>query len=333
MDTYWNGVKSNFGEYVEWPQFHYFGYVDRKRTIHEDSETGYVELTLISIAHLMNYGFSDEMFWATSGSDEEITVAALKVLDIPWGILQKYSNAFHNVIIYDDTTAITNLKIAKGPAWDVLKDVCERTFSTMYCTRMGDIYIVPDPDIRWDDYEPGGITAMFTFDTGLFSSIDLISEDVDDAGADPRSPDDPTVGQVVFRAIQPDLSEIWARFPADVIYTIGRRVEVGGLVCESEATLRDWAERYYYKLQRAQEADLRLFMLHVLDLYTWVGLTFSPNTDRVTNSGISSPVESDYYVTSVDLNLDPGMGTLTGSTHIRVQSRQDDTDAGDTGSG
>lgn len=342
LDSYWNGVRNNltggggdeWDNIYEYPQGQFFGYVHRKRTIHEDSETAYVELTLISIAQHLNYGFVDPMFWATAGSDEEITVADLKVLDIPWGVLQKFPNTRHNVIIYTDTTAITNLKTSTGPTWDVLMDVCKRTFSTMYITRMGDIFVMPDPDIRWDERPAAGAaTRDIILDTAMFSSIDIVSEDVAGALGDPRNPDDPTVGQVVLRAVQPDLSEIWARFPSDVIYTVGRRVEVGGLVCETAATLGTWAERYYYKVQPVQEVDLSVFQLPTLELMTWVDLDYTPNTDRITNTGISTIHEDYYYITSIDVDLDPGMGTCRGSVHMRAQTLESDTGNSTTGSG
>jgi hypothetical protein len=326
IDAYWNGSASTFGGYSSWANGVFVGLVDRIRTVHEDSEHTYLECTLISPEKLLNYAEVEEQFWATAGAAEEITVATLKVLDIVWGLLQEATiNDRFNVFPFTDDLAITNLKLSRGPVWDVAADVAARSFFTIYSSRTADIYVRPDPDVRHDDYY-GVPTDEFTLTTDLFDAIDIYTQDID--FSDPQDPSDQTIAQIIMTAIQPDLTEIWARYPSDGNKGSGKTVEVGGLVCETATTLETWAGRYMDKLQPNIEADIRVFLFPVVDLYMWVGLTFTPDTGRITNTGLVLPSAETCYVTSVDFTIDPGMGTWAGSIHVVNQADQVDYTGG-----
>jgi len=320
LDAYWNGSEDTFGG-LQWSHGVFYGYVDRIRTIHEDSEQAYIELKLISPEQLLQYGDTIEVFFATSGSDEEVIISDLTALDAVWVLFQESGiNNRQNVYIYNDPTSVTNLKLSRGPIWDVIADVAARTFSMIYSDRVGNIWCLPDPDIRWDDY--GAEANEFTLTTELFESIDLQWEDVDDPNADPPNPTDPTVGQVVLTAVKADLSEISSKYPADDDWGEGPRTEHGGLICETQGTLDAWAQRYWYKLQPQLQADLSIFLMPVLDLYDWVGLTYTPDSNRITNTELGTPDRTYNYVTRIDFNIDPGMGTWRGSVSIRSQADQ-----------
>jgi hypothetical protein len=316
-DFYWNGTKDTFGGYSSWEEGLFVGLVDRLRMVHEDNDTAYLEVTLVSPETVLNFAEVEEMFWATSGSDEEITVADLKVLDLVWGLFQECRiNDRFNVFMFAGNNSITNLKLSRGPVWDVAADIAARTYFVIYAARDGSIYVRPDINIRWATIYGSLPTEEFTFTTQYFMAIDYYSQDVD--YGDPPDPEDQTIRQVVMTAIQSDLTEIWARYPSDENKQDGKTVEVGGLICETATTLETWAGRYWFGTQPEVEADLYLAQFPACDLYMPVALTFTPDSTRLTNTGLTaSNTPPVYYVTSVDYQLDPGMQRMQGTVHIR----------------
>jgi hypothetical protein len=332
VDDYWNGSEDTFGGY-RWSNGVFYGYVNRIRRVHEDAERTDLEIDLISPEKLLNYTRFDAAFFATSGSDEEIIISALRPIDVVEALmLESGINNRHNIVLFDDTQTVANLKLSEGPVWDVAADVAARTMCVIYSTRTGDIYVVPDPDIRWDEYEPGGPTQVLTFDTSVFEVIDVHWEDVGDPADDPMVPPDPTYGQVVLTGIKADLEEIWARWPRTQDFDSGARKELNGLICANAGTLEAWAARYYYKVQPKGQADISLFLMHHVDLYSFVGLTFTPDSDRLTNSGLGSFGDADWYVTSINYQIDPGMGTWRGGVHVMLQAEQSGSGTGENSS-
>jgi len=326
IDMYWNGSEDTFGGY-RWSNGVFYGYVDRLRRVHEDSGQTYLEITLISPEKMLGYGQVCDLYFSKSDTGEEIVISDFKVMDAVWYILTGCKfNHRHNVHFFNDDNSPANLKISPGPIWDVCADVAQRTFCNIYCSRQGDFYLIQDPDVRG-----GTVSSQFTITTSLFDSIAVVHQTYGDPQGDPPNPPDFTVGQVVFTALNSDLEEIWARWPSDVNRLDGRIEEVSGLICDSPSTLKTWAGRYWYKLQPTAECDFRVFAMPVLDLYNWIAVTFTPDSNRVTNTGIALSVE-DTYITAMDYEIDPGMGTWRGSFHTITRANQNPPDLGENSS-
>jgi len=326
VNDYWNGSEDTFGGY-KWADGVFYGYVSDPRRVHEDHMHTYMEFTLVSPEKMMRRATLIEMVFATSGSGDDLTDASLKVLDPIWWVLMDDFNKRHNCWLFDDDTSVTNLKLSRGPMWDVLEDVAKRSFGAIYCTKLGDFHVIPDADVRWYlDYESAGsegpppYTNVLTWTTELFEAIDLEQYADPNPGGNGAALGDPPVQQVALTGIKGDLSEIWARYPADGSrQSAGSLERLTGLICEDAPTLETWAARYYHKLCGTAQIDLSLFLFHHLDLYEPANLTFTPDSDRVTNTEIAYDNEGNFYVTSMDFDLDPGLGTWRG--HIRMSER------------
>jgi len=315
VNDFWNGSGSDFGGY-KWSNGVFYGYVDRIRTIHIDSEVAYLEIKIVSPSTLLNRGsVSDLYFVRTDTADNNIVYATFMAIHAIWWLLENKYNTRHNVYISTDDNAILNLKVGKGPQFDVIQDIAARTFYVTFDSKLGDMYVVGDIDVRFSNYFTN-IGAEFTMDEDLFDAMDARWEDITDLG-DPPSIVDPTYGQVELTAIQSDLEELISKHPEDVAYGGGVIAQVGGLICETQADLDVWADKYFFKLQPQMTASFRMFLFHHVDLYSRIGWNVTIRND-LTNHGMGSPA-NDLYVTGVDFDIDPGLGTWRGA--IQTQSR------------
>lgn len=335
VNDYWNGSEDTFGGY-KWSDGVFYGYVSDPRRVHEDSMHTYMEFTLISPEKMMRRATLMELVFATSGAGDDLIDASLKVLDPMWWVFQAHFNQRHNCWLFSDSTTVTNLKLSRGPMWDVLEDVAKRSFCAMYATKLGDIHVIPDADVRWQlDYESGGVegppeySSILTLTTDYFEAIDVEHYADPNPGGNGEELPDPPVQQVVLTGIKSDLSEIWARYPGNGSRTSAGSLEkLSGLICEDAPTLETWAARYFHKLCGTVQADVSLFLFHHLDLYSAVSLTFTPNAARVTNTGIALDQIS-CYVASMDFDIDPGLGRWRGSVHLSERANQSPNDAGE----
>jgi len=338
VNDYWNGSEDTFGGY-KWSEGVFYGYVVDPRVAHEDHMNTYMEFTIHSSEKMMRRATCGEVIFATSGSGLEQTDANLKVLDPVWWILQNSEfNWRHNCWLFADTTTVTNLKLSRGPMWDVVEDVCKRSFCACYTTRLGDFHVIPDADVRWQmDYETGGVegpaeyTNNLTWTTELFEAIDVEEYAPPNPGGNGEALPDPPVQQVVLTGIKSDLSEIWARYPSDGnVNPAGSLEKLTGLICEDALTLETWAARYYHKLCGTTQVDLQLFLMHCVDLYTPCGVDYEPNADYLTNTGIDTDADpNNFYVTNIDYTIDPGLGTWRGSIHLSRRAEQSPNDQGE----
>ena len=310
VDDYWNGANSNFGGY-KWAQGVFYGYVDRVRTVHIDSEQAYLEVKIVSPSTLLNRGgVCDLYFVRTDTPDDNIVLADFMAIDAVWWILYRH-NLRHNVFISTDDNAILNLKVGQGPLFDVIQDIAARTFYISYDSKLGDLYVVGDIDIRYGDYFTG-LDVEFTMDEDLFDAMDAQWEDITDLG-DPASIADPTYGQVQLTAVGSDLEELFSRYP-DSSWAGGLIAELGGLISETQADLDTWAQQYFYKLQPELTASIRMFLFHHVDLYSMVTWGVTIRND-LTNHGMGTPTAT-TYVTGIDYDIDPGLGTWRGAIQL-----------------
>lgn len=325
VDELWNGSSDVFGGY-RWSKGVFFGYVDRVRTIHQDADDAYLEVKLVSPWTLLNYAQLCDLFFSKTDDTDGIQIADFLVIDAVWWVM-RYSEfaQWHNCWIYTDTNSVANLKISQGPMADVLTDIAARTFSIIYSTNVGDLIVAPDPDIRgadnyWTGATPFNDDVRWTIDEDKYHTIDIYSEDVDNPENDPPDPPDPTIGQVRLTAIKSDLTEITQRHPDKAAIDAGHSAELGGLICEDQATLNNWVVQYWYKVQPEIRADIYTFLLHQVDLYMF--LTWSPTIRAaLSNHGLASPSEN-CYVTGADFDVNPAMGTWQGCVHVQSQAAQ-----------
>lgn len=316
VDDYWNGSNSNFGGY-KWSQGVFYGYIDRMRTVHIDSEQAYLEIKIVSPSALLNRGsVCDLYFVRTDTADNNIVYATFMAIDAIWWMLVDGYNTRHNVFISTDDNAILNLKVGRGPWFDVIQDIAARTFYISYDSKLGDMYIVGDIDVRYGNYFTGG-DLVFTLDEDLFDAMDAQWEDITDLG-DPASVLDPTYGQVQLTAIGSDLEELIGKHPSAGAYAGGLIAELGGLICETQGDLDTWATKYFYKLQPELTASIRMFLFHHVDLYSQITWGVTIRND-LTNHDMSAPSPDKVYVTGIDYDIDPGLGTWRGA--IQLQSR------------
>jgi hypothetical protein len=315
VNDYWNGSEDTFGGYA-WAHGVFYGYVDRVRTVHVDSEEAYLEVTIVSPSTTLNRGSVCDLYFVRTDSvtDDNIILADFMAIDAIWWMLEGGYNTRHNVYISPDDNAILNLKIGKGPFFDVVQDIAARTFYISYDSKLGDLYVVGDIDVRYSNYFVG-LNAEFTLDEDLFDAMDAQWEDITDLG-DPPSVVDPTYGQVQLTAVGSDLEELISKYPADVAYGGGLIAELGGLISETQADLDDWAQAYFFKLQPALTASIRMFLFHHVDLYSEVTWNVSIRGD-LTNHGMGSLDTPSTYVTGIDYDIDPGLGTWRGSFQLR----------------
>ena len=212
VNDYWNGSEDTFGGY-KWADGVFYGYVSDPRVVHEDHMHTYMEFTLVSPEAMLRLATIEEMIFSKTDTGEELVDASFVVMDAIWFCLQSEFNKRHNVWIFQDSQSPDNLKLSFGPFWDVMEDVAKRCFCVIYASRQWDVYVLPDPDVRWAEYT-GGSTGPpksaneLTFTTELFESIDLEQWMTPTFGEGGPDQNDLPVQQVVLTAIQDDLSEI-----------------------------------------------------------------------------------------------------------------------------
>jgi hypothetical protein len=149
-DDYWNGSEDTFGGY-KWAHGVFFGWVDRMRTVFMDSEEHYLEVRVISSYEVLNYGSAPDAFFSATDTGEEdlVHVTGLEAVDAAWIYVQESGlNDQINFHFFDDGNTITNLKVERGPFMDVIRDIVGRTFGICFSSKLGDIYMPGDPDIR-----------------------------------------------------------------------------------------------------------------------------------------------------------------------------------------
>jgi hypothetical protein len=319
VNDYWNGSEDTFGGY-KWSDGAFYGYVDRIRRVHEDFQQAYLEVKVVSPSILANFGYSPDLLFVTSDTaDDNIVVADFEVMDAIWWILIETGyNLRHNAYISDDDNTVDNLKLGKGPVFDVIRDVAARSFYVVFDSKLGDTYVVGDPDVRYGNYFTG-FSDVFTLANANIEMLDIQWEDICDPEGDPPDPPDPTYAQVHLTAIQSDLTEISSTWPSSPTVDGGNLAELSGLICETQATLDAWAEYYWYKLQPYLQGSVSMFLMHHVDLYDT--LLFNITIRELTNTGTSIDYD-EIYVTGIDYDIDPGMGTWRGQVQFISRAPQ-----------
>jgi len=299
----------------------FYGYIDRVPSIHQDSETVYLEVKIVSPGNLLDRAQTCDLYFVkTDTAEDNVVIADFVVMDAIWYLLQEHNfNHRHNVWIFADTNSPASLKLSRGPVFDVIRDVAQRTFCATFNRKLGALWVIPDPDVRGDDWF-GGTVAEFNIDEDLYESVDFEYELIGDPTDDPPSPPDPTFHQTRLVAVQNDLDELTAEYPAAITATGGKVAERTGLICETQATLDEWAENYYYKIQPEIKGQSTWFLMHHVDLYTCLGWAFTMRAD-LTNTDYPDPSVS-LYVTGIDYDIDPGPGIWRGSTQFQSQGPQ-----------
>lgn len=318
-NDYWNGAEDTFGGY-RWSDGVFYGYVDRIKRFHQDAEVSYMEVSLISPIGMLNLSEVSDLYFSQADTGVEIVVGTLKVDDPIWYILHESEfNQRHNCYFHLDANNIANLKLSRGPIGEVIRDVAARTFSNIFSTRVGDLWVIPDPDVRaGDSYWAGdfGDALRFTLENLNVEAWDIQREDVDDPEGVP-SPDDPTIGEVVMTAIKSDLTEITGTWPA-AHPGYGKRVEIGGLITEAQGDVDEWAEAYWWKLQPQLRATVRMFLMHHVDLYMFLGWNYA--LVGLSGTEYTGP-DNNVYVTNIDFDIDPGLGIWRGGVAVVSQSK------------
>jgi hypothetical protein len=318
VDDYWNGSEDTFGGY-KWSDGVFYGYVDRIRTVHEDWQQAYLEVKVVSPSILANRGYSPDLLFVTSDTDDDnVVIADFEVMDAAWWIfIEMGYNLRTNVYISDDDNTVDNLKLGRGPMMDVVRDVAARSFYVVFDSKLGDTYVVGDPDVRYGNYFIA-FDNIFTIDNTNIELFDIQWETISDLG-DPPDPPDPTYAQVHLTAIQSDLTEITSDWPAAVTVDGGNIAELGGLICEDSDTLDAWAQLYWYKLQPYLQGSVAMFLMHHVDLYDT--LLFDVTIRELSNTEVT--IDSDeVYITGIDYDIDPGMGTWRGQVQFISRAPQ-----------
>ena len=307
VDDYWEGVENTFGGY-QWPHGIFFGWVERYRRVYQDVHTAYVEIQIVSAKTIINQGTTPDAYFSRTDTDG-IVVADFEAIDAAWIFIQESGlNDKVNFWFMDDGQACTTLKLETGKMMDVIDDVLGRTFGVVTSTKLGDIFLQGDPDIRLSKLF--NQTPEFSIDEDLFQSIDFTFHymlDVD-------TPADRPVSQVTLEATDGALDNIVKHWPT--VLRDGTHETVSGLICEAEATLEVWAEKYWWKVNRHMEGSASWFLMHHVDLLTLLGWSTTIRAADLSNYDLPASLGTGVYVDSINYTINPGTGTWTGSTHF-----------------
>ena len=305
VDDYWNGAADTFGGHT-WAKGVFFGWVDRKRRFHLDVDEEYLEVTIKGPKDILNHAWTPDAFFSSSDTTA-IYVSDFEAIDAAWIFIQESGlNNQINFHFMDDGQGVGNLKLEKGPMMEVVDDILARTFGLVTCSKLGDIFLQGDPDVRLSDLFNG--TAEFTIDESLLSTLDVEWSYIQDV----NTPTDSTVRQVTLEAVDGSLDSLVENWPQTI--RSGKHMTVTGLICEDDTTLQTWAEKYYYKVNRAFEADLGFFLMHHVELLTL--LSWDPEVRDLSNYDWKTTGWTGVYVSDINYSVDPGMGTWTGSVHV-----------------
>lgn len=309
-DDYWSGSEDTFGGYV----YHngvMFGWVDRMRTVYQDSDNAYLEVRIVSALEIMNKGSTPDCLFSASDTSK-VQVTGFEAIDAAWIFIQNSGlNSQVNFHFMDDGNTVTNLKLEKGPFTDVIRDVVARTFGVVFSSKLGDVYLVGDPDVRNADFSVAGINVSehFQVDEKMIRSSSMTYHKVTNL----ETPSDATVRNVLLEAIKSNLDNITASWPETP--QSGLSETVSGLICESENVLQDWATDYWWKVNRHLEADLEYFLMHHVDLGTFLGWDLAIRAADLSNYDWYGDFTR-VYVSDINYTVEPGMGLWSGSVHV-----------------
>jgi hypothetical protein len=306
VNDYWNGSEDTFGLF-KWADGVFFGAVDRYKTIYQDADNAYLELKLIGMKTLLNYGSTPDAFFS-SADTSAIYVSDFEAIDAAWIFIQESSmNEQINFWFMDDGQGVANLKLEEGPFSDVIDDILAREFGIVYGNKMSDIFLVGDPVVRHSDQYT--TSNEFTFSEASGDSVQITFHTVVGV-ADPA---DPTIKQVILEAVDGSLNDLTSKHPAGA--QVGKKTTISGLICENQGTLDSWSEAYWWKVNNYFEGDLTWFLMHHVDLCVWLNWGFTVRAADLSDTEVFTP-SGDVYVSDISYTVDPGTGLWSGATHV-----------------
>jgi hypothetical protein len=304
VNDYWNGSEDTFGGF-KWADGVFYGVIDRFKRIYQDADNAYLELKLTGLKTLINYGWTADAFFSQSDTTA-IHVSDFEAIDAAWVFLQESGmNTQCNFWFMDDGNSVANLKLEEGPFMDVIDDILARTFGIVYENKLGDIFLVGDPVVRHSDQY--STANEFTVSEAETESVSFTYTKLDPA------PGDETIKEVVLEGIDGTLADDVAKFPE--AGEDGRSVTISGLICENHSNFLAWAEAYWWKVNRYFEADLTWFLMHHVDLCTWLNWSVTIRAADLSDAEAFDPT-GHVYVSDINYTVDPGTGLWSGSTHV-----------------
>jgi hypothetical protein len=128
-------------------------------------------------------------------------------------------------------------------------------------------------------------------------------------------PADATVRNVLLEGVQSNLDDLTASWPEVIVD--GNIETITGLICENQSNLLVWAEYYWWKLNRHLEGNVEYFLMHHVDLYTFLGWNVTFRAADLSNfDWYGEFTGSGLYVDEINYQIDPGMGFWSGSIHV-----------------
>ena len=114
--------------------------------------------------------------------------------------------------------------------WSRLQEIAKNEFFVIYCDKNDNLYYTKHPMYR-DVIPP----VVMTFDKDFSVGPPVV---------DVR--DENTIRQVRLHAVQDDGSTIHSNFPVVPTHVYGNIADITYIRCNAQATLDEWAEKYYY---------------------------------------------------------------------------------------
>jgi hypothetical protein len=272
VEDTWAGTTSTFGGY-KYPEGVFLGYISGLQQFEDGAGDTWLGMEIQPPWWMLSRVKMGEVWWGSTAEGGKLYISNFAPVDAIWKFVQDITDFSqqHNVLMWFDQNTIDDFITEESDLATLVEDIAARTLTISYCDRYGSLFIVPDPDVRAQEYW-GTPASTYVLTPEFVMSADL-----------KRMPNQ--VRKLTLAAF--DSSKLGIYAVSENPTAPGDDPRIRGLLCDRPEQLASWAADKRAQMNRAWILEAEHPLNHVLDLNNFVDVIFTAPqlTNGLTASG------------------------------------------------
>jgi hypothetical protein len=309
VDDTWAGTVRNFGGY-RYPEGTFLGYISDLQQFEDGAGDTWLGVELSPPWYLLGRAKMGEVWWGATAEGGKLYIADFAPVDSIWKFLQDITNfsQHHNALMWFDQNHIDDFITEESDLATLVEDIAARTLSIAYCDRYGSLFVVPDPDVRAQEFW-GTPASTYVLTPEYVMSYNL-----------KRLPYQ--TRKLTLAAF--DSSKLGIYAVSENPTAPGDDPRIRGLLCDRPEALASWAVDKRAQMNRQWILEAEHPLNRVLDLNNFVDVVF---TSPTLVSGLTASGQA--YAEQISYRPDIQKGGW--ETNIRYLQRMKGLGAAETG--
>jgi len=308
VEDTWGPTTSTFGGH-RYAEGVFFGYIADVKGFEDGAGDYWTGIELRSPWWLLERVRVGETWWSLEAQSGAYYLSDFAPADAVWHFLNDITDwsAYHDTTIWTDGNVVDDFIIHASDLATIVLDVLGRSLGKAFCDRYGNLFCIPDPDVRADEY--WGTPAP------VFSS--------EDSGGGPLSETLVTNRTIHYLPYQVrrltleayDQSRMGIFAISENATAPGTDASEAGLLCDDASRLASWAVQKRAQMNREWKVDVSLPLNHTVDICSFVDVCFTAGrqVNPLTASGRT-------WVSQITYRPDISRGSWVGTWQLLKQT-------------